>query len=181
MKLNEVGKYKHVLGTGRGKIKVVFGDADIKSGEFKGMPKPLLDFLNKHGGKVIKGLHEGIDTVFFGDGSDWAQSDHEGFLDYAMSDGFDAEDAYETFIHGDDDIDYFRYQYGCEGDQYDDDDLIQDWNDLAYEASLSDAIKYGFVSKSWYDAAVKLGVDKLSEAELKKIDDRYEAVAEIYG
>ena len=187
MKLNEVNKYTSVLGTGNAKIKIVFGDANIKAEEFKGMPKPIIDFLNKHGGTIIKALHDGMDIPFFGDGSDWPSSEHEGFLSYAISDGFDAEDAYEEFIHGDDDIDYFKWSYGAEGDAYDiedkynDPDLSEDWYDALDGLSLVESIKYGFVSKSWYEAAVKLGVDKLSEAELKKINDRYNAVNDIYG
>ena len=187
MKLKEANKYPNVLGTGHAKIKIAFGDTNIKAEEFKGMPKPIMDFLKKHGGVIIKALHDGMDIPFFGDGSDWPASEHEGFLSYAMSDGFDAEDAVEEFIHGDDDIDYFNYSYGGEGDvfdmedKYNDPDLNEDWYDTMENLTLAQAMKYGFVSKDWYEAAIKLGVDKLSENEIEKINERYSEVYEAFG
>ena len=172
-------------------VKAILGDDKVK---FKGrpsfevknaldMPANIKEFIKKHGATIFLAMLDGKDTPIFGDGSDWDELGHRDFLEDVI-DGMSAENLYEKHIHGDDDIDYFQYGYGADGDGYDietdykDPTLISDFNDL--EDGLYNAMKFGLVSMSWLKAAKKLGITKWDKKQLRKIDKAYSDVSDIY-
>jgi hypothetical protein len=172
-------------------IRVILGEEKLKfkgrpSFEVKGapdMPTNMKSFIRRHGATIFLAMLNGKDTPIFGNGSDWDESAHRDFLEDIL-DGMSTENLYEKHIHGDDDIDYFRYSYGADGDAYDIEDEYKDptlsgeFTEL--ESNLYINIKYGLVSMDWYKAAKKLGITKWDKKQLRKIDKAYSAVADWY-
>lgn len=150
-------------------VKVLLGEEKVKLKtkpkfeirDIAGMPSGMKSFIKTHGAVLMAALIEGKDIPFFGHGSDWPWSAHKDFLENILA-GMSAQDLCDKHIHGDDDIDYFQYSYGADGDSY---DIEDEYNDktlsddfLELDSDLYTDIKFGLVSMEWYIAAKKLGL-----------------------
>jgi hypothetical protein len=170
-------------------IKSIFGEkltiSDPKF-EYRNVPPAMKAFIDKYGAVLMKAIvskderGQLLSIPFFGNGSDWGEAEHESFLkDYIN--GADADDLF-SHIHGDDDIDYFMYDYGANGDAYDIEDMFSvpelddDFQTVIDNMTLAEAIKYGGVSMEWLKAAKATGVANWNEADLKKLSEMYSEV-----
>ena len=194
MKKEDLWRVPWIFSDKRETIRIVFGQKITKGTTISGksalaasLPPELASFVEKYGAVILRALFDGKDTPFFGDGSDWGVAEHKSFLEDYIN-GATADELYEKHIGSDDDIDYFQYGYGADGDLYDIEDEYQPeslgitdaWYDLEGKFTLAEDIKYGLISKDWLEAANGLGILSWPPVKLNKLDKAYTAVQEKY-